>query len=126
MAKTKAKPAPAGSSAHEPLCFVDDHGGAFSSLAAAIARAEGGAPPNPRAATTSAAVRVPGEIGAVLAEIGLAAPDVELAATLPPTAERVDVSSWNLALYDGEGQLERLALARIARDRIERRLRGGS
>ena len=125
MAKTKAKPAPAGSgAAHEPLCFVDGNGGAFSSLAAAIAREQGRA--DARAATTSAAVRVPGEIVVVLAEIGLAAPDVELAESLPATAERVDVSSWDLALYEGEGHLEHLALARIARDRLERRLRGGS
>jgi len=116
----KANPAPRGSAAPEPLCFIDAHGGAFSSLAAAVARAHGRA--DARAATTSAIVRVPGEVATVLAEIGLAPPEVLLAAAIPPTAERVELASWNLGLHEGEGDLERLAVARIARDRIERRL----
>lgn len=117
MSRTKEKPASAG---RGPLSFVDAHGGAFAALAAGIARAGGRA--DAVAATTSAAIRVPGEIGAVLAEIGAAAPEVVLASALPVTAERVDLAAWGLALYEGEGELERLALARISRDRIERRL----
>jgi hypothetical protein len=74
------------------------------------------------AATTSKAVAVPAEIHAVLGEIGMKAPEVLPAARLPKDARRVDVAGWGAELYTGEGELERLAVARIARDRIERRV----
>src|SRR5580700_8106858 len=99
-----------------PLCFVDAHGGAFSSIAAAVAR--GGA----IAATSSKAIAVPAEIPVVLDEIGAKAPEVLPVARVPKDVRRVDVGAWGIALYTGEGELERLALARIARDRIERRV----
>ena len=105
------------------LCFVDARGGAFAAMAAAIARAQG--KPNAIAATTSEKVDVPAEIAAVLAEINASAPEVVPASKVAKDAERVDLASFierGLALHEGEGQLERLALARIARDRIERRL----
>jgi hypothetical protein len=101
--------------------FVDACGGALAALAAGVARAAGPTE-DYVAATTSAAVAVPPEIGAVLAEIGAAAPPVVLESALPTGVERVDVGTWGLVLHDGEGDLERMALARIARDRIERRL----
>jgi len=101
------------------LSFVDAAGGAFAALAAAFARAAGR---DAIAATSSGAARVPPEIAAVLAEIELAAPEVVAAGKLPKGGERVDVSGWGHALYEGEGELERMALARIARDRIERRV----
>jgi len=106
-----------------PICFIDAKGGAFAALAAGIERARGHG--EVIAATTSPVVGVPAEIGAVLAEIGVAVPEVVLAAGLPRHAERVDLASWPLALHEGDGDLERLAVARIARDRIERRLIAG-
>jgi hypothetical protein len=102
------------------LAFVDAHGGAFAVLAAAIARRDGRA--GALAATTSAAASVPPEIAAVLAEVSAEPLGAVLAAALPRDAERIDLGGWGLALHEGEGDLERLALARIARDRIERRL----
>ncbi len=66
----------------------------------------------------------------MLAEIGAPLPEVSLAASIPAAAERVDLASWGLSLYEGSGHdggqapgsdLEHLAVARIARDRIERR-----
>ncbi len=110
MTKPKSKPAP-------PLTFVDAEGGAFAALAAGIARATGR---DALAATTAARVAVPAEIGAVLAEIGATLPEVTRAPA--SAAQRIDVGGWGHALYTGEGELEHLALARIARDRIERRL----
>jgi hypothetical protein len=108
---------------HEPCDFVDASGGALAALVAGVARRRGvvGA----SAATTSAALAVPDEIAVVLAEIG---------ATLPPVASigsveastRTNVADWGLALFAGEGQLERLALARIARDVALRRLPRGT
>jgi|SRR5580698_3358093 hypothetical protein len=111
-------PRPAAGAA--PLSFVDAHGGAFSSLAAAIARASGRG--DAIAATSSKAIAVPAEIAVVLDEIGMKTPEVVPAARLPRDARRVDVGAWGTELYAGEGELERLAVARIARDRIERRV----
>ncbi|MFT3773906.1 MAG: hypothetical protein QM820_51715 [Minicystis sp.] len=107
------------SSAPGAICFIDAAGGAFAAMAAAIARGQGR---EALAATSSAAAVVPAEIGAVLGEIALAAPDVVLAAKIPAGAERIDVDGWGHALHAGEGDLERHAVARIARDRIERRV----
>jgi hypothetical protein len=105
-AKQGAPSAPAKHSAK--IAFVDAHGGALAALAAGVARVSGAG--EPLAATSSRAVVLPPEIAAVLGEIGGSAPPV------------VDVGAWGLALHEGEGDLERLAVARIARDRIERRL----
>jgi hypothetical protein len=115
MPKTRAK-APTSAK----LSFVDAHGGALACLAAGVARAAGAT--DRLAATSSPAVSVPAEIGAVLAESGASAPPVVLASALPAGVEHIDVGAWGLVLHEGEGDLERLALARIARDRIERRL----
>ena len=113
-----------GSAAAAP-CFVDDQGGAFAALAAGIARARGQA--GALAATTSPAVAVPAEIGVVLGEIAATIPEVALASSVRGAAERIDVGGWGLTLHEGEGDLERLSAARIARDRIERRFElGGS
>lgn len=98
------------------LAFVDGSGGALAAMAAAIAKAAGR---DALAVTTAAAARVPAEVGAVLAEIASAAPAVTLA--IPKSVERVDVDGWG-KLFEGEGDLERMASARIARDRIERRV----
>jgi hypothetical protein len=110
--KTGAPPPSPRAKTASPRCFVDAHGGAFAALAAGVARAGG---QEALAATTSKA-------GSVPAEIGAAAPEVTLASALPSGAERVDVSAWGTPLYAGEGELEHLSSARIARDRIERRL----
>lgn len=101
------------------LCFIDGEGGAFAALAAAFAIAAG----REAIAATTAAARVPDEIRAVLGEVGLTAPAVIAAGDVKDTkSERVNVSGWGHALHDGDGALEKLALARIARDRIERRI----
>jgi len=111
---SKASPAARG-----PLCFVDGRGGAFAALATAIARAAGRAD---ALAAASGPISVPAEIREVLDEIGMTSPDIHLADKLPRDAQRVDLASWELSLFDGEGSLERLSAARIARDRIERRV----
>src|SRR5581483_2536716 len=94
---------------------VDDSGGAFAALAAAFASAAG----HDATAASTAEVGVESEDEAVLDEVGLEWPDV-----LPAKGaegERIDVSGWGVPIR-GEGELERMALARIARDRIERRV----
>jgi hypothetical protein len=106
-----------------PIAFVDARGGAFSALAAAIARAAGRG--DALAATSSKAVAIPAEIPTVLDEIGATAPEVVPASRLPKDAQRVDVDGWAIDLFAGDGDLERLALARIARDRVERHVSGG-
>lgn len=105
-----------------PICFVDPEGGAFAAMAAAIARA--GGHPEAIAATSGGEVRVPAEVPAVLEEIGAKLPEVRRLdeATARGAAELVDVALWGLSLHRGAGDLERLAAARIARDRIERRV----
>jgi hypothetical protein len=101
------------------LCFVDAKGGAFGVLAAAMARLHGR---GDAVAATTTAPAVPAEVGLVLAEVGASAPEVLPAGKLPRDAERVDVSGWDLPSYTGEGDRERIWLARIARDRAERRV----
>jgi hypothetical protein len=105
-----------------PLCFVDASGGAFAAVAAAFARAAGHRDVIARARGPAAAI--PPEIAAVLDEVGLSAPEVKSLddATAKSAAEIVDVELWGVSLHAGEGELERLAAARIARDRIERRV----
>jgi hypothetical protein len=98
------------------LAFVDATGGAFAALAAAFARAHG----REATAASTAAVSVPAEIATVLGEVGLERPDV--AAAGKSATGRIDVSDWGHPLHKGEGELEKLAVARIARDRIERRV----
>jgi hypothetical protein len=116
---TKSKPKASRPSGGAPI-YVDAAGGAVAALVAGVARALGR--PEARAATVSAAVAVPAEVAVVLSEIGATAPEVDLVSNGEDAADRVDVASWAVALYDGEGELERLAVARIARDRIARRL----
>lgn len=98
------------------ICFVDDCGGGFAALAAAFAGAAG----RDATAASTVEVGVPAEIDAVLGEVGLEWPDVIPAAKA--LGERIDVSGWGHPLFQGEGDLERKAVARIARDRIERRV----
>jgi hypothetical protein len=98
------------------LSFVDDKGGAFAALAAAIVGAHG----RQAFAFTTVAPNVPGEIDVVLTEIG-ASPRGALP-LVPGAGESIDVSAWGHPLFHGEGELEKLALARIARDRIELRV----
>ncbi len=105
-----------------PLCFVDSSGGAFAAMAAAFARAAGH--PDVVATTQGPPVAIPPEVTAALDEVGLVTPEVKVLddATAKGAAELVDVALWGLSLHEGEGELERLAAARIARDRIERRV----
>ena len=101
--------------------FVDAIGGGLAALAAGVARSLGHT--TAVAATTIDAIAVPPEVATVLQEIGAELPAVILATQLTARdAPRIDPLSFSLALYDGEGALERLATARIARDRIERHL----
>ena len=116
------------------IAFVDARGGALSALAAGVAKTLG---LNATAATTSTPGALPAEIATVLEEIGASAP---IAAAAPwseatreagemivflgvdPPPDLAGKPAWEIALYDGSGELERLALARIARDRVERKL----
>jgi hypothetical protein len=105
--------------------FVDTVGGGLAALAAGVARSLGHA--GAVAATTRDTIHVPPEVAVVLAEIGASPPAVIHAADLKDEATpRVDPATPGVALYPGAGEFERCAVARIARDRIERRLdRGG-
>ncbi|HLM72749.1 MAG TPA: hypothetical protein VK459_08655 [Polyangiaceae bacterium] len=120
------------------VVFVDAAGGALSVLAASVAASGAGADNVPVvAATIGAPASPPAEIAAVLEEVGmrLASPEViELKALDRSSFDRVvflgahpppgleGATKWDVALFEGEGDLERLATARIARDRIERGL----
>jgi hypothetical protein len=103
--------------------FVDGVGGGLAALAAGVARHLGHA--GAAAATSSDAIAVPGEVLTALAEIGAQVTSVAHLKDLKPAGEVVVVhlAEWSLYLLaPGEGELERLAAARIARDKIERRL----
>lgn len=110
------------SATSKPLCFVDAGGGGLAALAAGVAHALGRA--DAIALTTSKAVSVPPEVAAVLKEIGVELPPVaRLPGGPPDVTENIDLAAWPLFLLAPEqGELERLSAARIARDRIERRL----
>jgi hypothetical protein len=101
--------------------FVDASGGGLAALAAGVARSLGHR--SAVAATSIDTIAVPPVVGVVLQEIGAELPDVILAASLTAEdAPHIDPSRFSLALYEGQGELERLATARIARDRIERHI----
>lgn len=105
---------------NSPL-FVDDVGGGLASLAAGVARHAGLA--GATAATSSELVAIPGEVLTALAEIGAQVTSVAHLKDLKPAGEVVHLAAWSLYLLaPSEGELERLAAARIARDKIERRL----
>ncbi len=101
--------------------FVDTVGGGLALLAAGVARLVGleGA----TAATSSDAVAVPSEVITALAEIGAHVTSVAHMNDVKPTGEVIHLAEWSLYLLaPSEGEFERLAAARIARDKIERRL----
>jgi hypothetical protein len=100
-------------------CYVDAKGGAYAAIAAALSPAVG---LGPALAASTVPVSIPAEVGVVLGEIGLALPKVLAPGEMPADARPVVVSSSDPALHAGEGELERLAMARIIRDRTERRL----
>jgi len=105
--------------------FVDAVGGGLASLAAGVARSVGleGA----TAATSSDAVAVPSEVITVLAEIGAHVTSVAHLKDVKPTGEVIQLAEWSLYLLaPSEGELERLSAARIARDKIERKLNPSS
>ncbi|TKD13056.1 hypothetical protein [Polyangium fumosum] len=117
---------------HRPLCFADATGGALAALGAAVARALGHT--DAVAATSGEVSPLPAEVPAVLAEIGLETPSilkldealvnphavVWLAEGAAPVADARTLAC-KLAPADA-GELERMATARIVRDRIERML----
>jgi hypothetical protein len=105
------------------LVLVDAVGGALSSMAAAVARAQGRT--DVVAATSSELADIPPEVHAVLEEIGLVAEPVISLDRKDREGESLQVidEAWGAKLWSGEGELERLSNARIARDRIERRVR---
>ena len=107
------------------LCFVDEVGGALAALGAGVAHALGHA--DALATTTVTPGPLPAEVRTVLAEIGGQPADIEPLSTVPlEGVEHVRLgrgaAGGDIWLYEGEGDLERLSAARIARDRIERRL----
>ncbi|MEO7330161.1 MAG: hypothetical protein ABI193_16420 [Minicystis sp.] len=110
------------SAAQKPLCFVDALGGGLAALAAGVAQSLGRT--DALALTTAKAVSVPDEVGAVLAEIGVKLPPVaRLPGGAPDVTDNIDLGTWPLFLLPPEqGELERLSAARIARDRLERKL----
>jgi hypothetical protein len=105
------------------LVLVDAVGGALSSMAAAIARARGRS--DVVAATSSELAEIPAEVHKVLEEIGLVAEPVTSLDRKDREGESLQVidETWGAKLWSGDGELERMANARIARDRIERRVR---
>ena len=116
--------------------FVDAAGGALSVLAASVAASGAGADNVPVvAATIGAPASPPAEIAAVLEEVGMRLASAEVAPLKSleqralervvflgsdPPPELSQAPRWEVSLFAGEGELERLATARIARDRIER------
>lgn len=105
--------------------FVDAVGGGLASLAAGVARLVGLA--GATAATSSDAVAVPSEVITTLAEIGAHVTSVAHLRDVKPTGEVIYLAEWSLYLLaPSEGELERLSAARIARDKIERRLSSAS
>lgn len=108
------------------LVFVDAIGGGLAAIGAGVAQSLGVA--HAIAATSADTIDVPKEVSVVLGEIGAEAPKVHGAdAIAKEGAELVflggsSASAWSVALHGGEGDLERLSSARIARDRIEREL----
>ena len=101
--------------------FIDTVGGGLAALAAGVARHLGHA--GATAATSSELVAVPGEVLTALAEIGAQVTSVAHLKDAKPTGEVVHLAEWSLYLLaPGQGELERLAAARIARDKIERHL----
>jgi hypothetical protein len=108
------------------LCFVDDVGGALASLGAGVAHALGYA--DAIATTTKPPAPLPAEVRAVLEEIGGEPAKIEPLASVPlEGVEHVRLGgdapdAWPVWLVASEGELERLSGARIARDRIEKRL----
>jgi hypothetical protein len=115
--------------------FMDNVGGALSVLASGVAASLG---LRAVAATFSEPASAPKEIATVLEEVGMRLPEKGAARAEdvdatggevvylggPPPAVLTNKPVWGVALYEGEGDLERLATARIARDQIERRLEG--
>ena len=105
--------------------FVDASGGGLAALAAGVARLVGRS--GAVAATSSEVVAVPSEVIAVLAEIGAHLPPVARLADVKPEGEVIRLATWPIFLLaPTEGELERLSAARIARDKIERRLSASS
>lgn len=115
------------------ITFVDAEQGALSLLAVGVARSLG---LHARAATSSPRAGAPSEIAQVLDEVGMRLPE-DGAALLSaintaednviflgkePPSSLAHRPAWGLALYPGEGDIERLSTARIVRDQIERRL----
>jgi hypothetical protein len=113
---------------------VDARGGALSVLAASVAKALG---VDAVAATCVKPTESPPELAMVLDEVGMGVPvgaatpwgsvaraddDVVVFLGASPPPELAGEAALDVALFDGAGELERLALARIARDTIERKL----
>ena len=77
------------------------------------------------AATSTERAEIPAEVRTALQEIGLEPAPVVSLDEKDREGESILVidENWGAKLWRGDGDLERLANARIARDRIERRLR---
>lgn len=113
--------------------FVDAEKGALSLLAAGVARSLG---LRAVAASLSPSADPPSEVAQVLEEVGMRVPEEGASlfnASDAASSELIFVGkepppalaakpAWDLALYAGTGDLERMATARIVRDQIERRL----
>lgn len=108
-----------------PILFVDNASGGLAALAAGVARLLGHE--RATAATSSEAVAIPSEVITVLAEIGAHVTSVAHLKDVKPEGEIINLASWPIYLLaPSEGELERFSAARIARDKIERRLSSSS
>lgn len=118
----------------QALLFVDEIGGGLACLGAAVARSLGHS--DAMAATTGPQADLPPEVAKVLEEVGMSAASVASFEALPDRDKRLVIWLGEaqppeslesprvivVSLYEGEGELERLSTARVARDRIERHL----
>ncbi|UQA61302.1 hypothetical protein [Polyangium aurulentum] len=119
----------------QALLFVDAIGGGLATLGAAVARSLGHS--DATAATTKPETSVPPEVSTVLEEVGMsnasvgpleASKDADkrlviwLGTEKPPASLAKARAFTIVSLFAGEGELERLSTARVARDRIERHL----
>jgi hypothetical protein len=117
--------------ANAPLLFVDAVGGALAVLGAAVARSLGKS--DAVAATTAPLGPLPAEVPTVLEEVGMEVPPVGRLEAVQHEGRRViwlgeaplpitlaGARVVPCALHPGDGELERLAMARIVRDQLER------
>ncbi len=116
-----------------PLCFVDAQGGALARLGAAIAHALGQT--DAIATTLGDVLSLPEDVTTVLGEVGMTAPETStfndgltskhLVVWLGEGSSRIaNAQAWPAALLAPDApQFDRLVVARVVRDRLERQIK---